>query len=177
MKNLKTKRFQLNPIRIEDVKEIYELRSDQNVIKYLGREPIESIEETKKYILKTLDGISKDEYYKWAIRETEEGELLGTIGVFKIKKEKNRACVGYALRHKFHRNGIMKECLEIILNYCFEELQLHTVEAETDPLNIASQSLLKKCGFRKEAHFTEDYYFRDVYSDSAIYSLLERWRN
>jgi len=45
--------------------------------------------------------------------------------------------------------------------------------ANTNPLNSASQSLLTKLGFIKEAHFRQDYYFDGQYLDSAIYGLIK----
>ena len=174
--HLQTKRFFLSPILLTDVNAVFEQRSDPRVIRYMGRHPMKTRDEASAYIAKTIDGVSKGEYYKWALREEKDGEFIGDIGIFNIDKKRNRAEIGYALRADYHRKGIMTECLEKILDISFQELNFHSIGAEIDPHNQASEKLLKKHGFRKEGHFTEDYLFDGKYLDSAYFSLLERWR-
>jgi len=173
---LRTKRFFLTPVLVTDLKEVFDLRTDPRVIKYLGRHPAASEQEALDFINKTIKGVEAGEYYKWAIRETEDSELIGDIGIFNIDKGRNRGEIGYALRANYHRQGIMSECITIVLDFAFKELKFHSIGAETDPLNEASQNLLMKHGFKKEGHFTENYLFDGKYLDSANYSLLERWR-
>jgi ribosomal-protein-alanine N-acetyltransferase len=55
-------------------------------------------------------------------------------------------------------------------------MKLHSVEANVNPGNIASASLLKKHGFVKEAYFKENYFFNGNFHDSEIYSLLAHQR-
>ena len=174
--HLQTKRFHLTPILLTDADKVFNQRSDPRVIRYMGRHPMKTVEEALEYLEKTIDGVSKGEYFKWAIREEKDGEFIGDIGIFNIDKKRNRAEIGYALRANYHRKGIMSECLEKILDIAFQELNFHSIGAEIDPYNKASEKLLEKYGFRKEGHFTEDYLFDGKYLDSAYFSLLERWR-
>ena len=59
-----------------------------------------------------------------------------------------------------------------VLNYGFTVMELHSVEANVNPDNAASISLLEKNHFIREACFKENYYFDGRFLDSAIYSLL-----
>lgn len=64
-------------------------------------------------------------------------------GVFKS------AIVGYSIDEKEQGKGYMKDALSTVLDYCFEDLELHRIEASTLVDNIKSQSVLKANGFEE----------------------------
>lgn len=66
----------------------------------------------------------------------------------------------------------MKEALKPVLQYAFTKMNLHSIEANINPDNIASAALLESCGFIKEAYHKENYYYDGVFYDSVIYSKL-----
>jgi ribosomal-protein-alanine N-acetyltransferase len=51
---------------------------------------------------------------------------------------------------------------------------LHSIEANINPDNLASANLLEKNGFKKEAHFRENFYYNGKFLDSLIYSLVRK---
>jgi ribosomal-protein-alanine N-acetyltransferase len=53
-------------------------------------------------------------------------------------------------------------------------MELHSVEANINPANIASIKILEKFNFRREAYYKENFYFDGKFVDSAIYSLLKQ---
>ncbi|MHC6178340.1 GNAT family N-acetyltransferase [Clostridium sp. JNZ X4-2] len=74
------------------------------------------------------------------------------IGVFKS------AFIGYSIDEDEQGKGYMKEALKLVLDYAFNELNLHRVEASTLVDNMRSQRVLKSCGF-KELGVNEKYLF------------------
>ena len=70
----------------------------------------------------------------------------------------------------------MDEAMKGVLQYGFETMKLHSVEANVNPGNNASTKVLEKNGFVKEAYFKENYYYNGKFIDSAIYSLLTPYR-
>ena len=67
----------------------------------------------------------------------------------------------------------MQEALTEVLNFGFNILKLHSIEANVNPDNIASIKLLERNKFIREAFFKENIYYEGKFSDSVIYSLLE----
>ncbi|MEY8764522.1 MULTISPECIES: GNAT family N-acetyltransferase [Clostridium] len=65
------------------------------------------------------------------------------LGVFKS------AFVGYSIDEEEQGRGYMKEALSLVLEYAFDELKLHRIEASTLVDNLRSQRVLKRCGFKK----------------------------
>jgi ribosomal-protein-alanine N-acetyltransferase len=75
---------------------------------------------------------------------------------------------------EFHGKGIITEAIKVVVKYGFEVMQLHSIEAVIDPRNYASEKVLQKCGFIKEAHFLENELYNGNFLDTVIYSLLKR---
>ena len=68
----------------------------------------------------------------------------------------------------------MKEAIEAVNKYGFENMKLHSIEARINPENIASGKVLEKTGYIREAYFKEDYYYNGRFIDTAVYSLLAK---
>ena len=89
-----------------------------------------------------------------------------------MQKEHYRAEIGYVLHPAQQGKGIMDEAIKAVLQYGFETMKLHSVEANVNPANTNSMKLLEKNGFVKEAYFKENYYYNGKFIDSVIYSLI-----
>ena len=77
------------------------------------------------------------------------------------------------LHPAFWKKGIMKEALLHVIDFGFDEMNLHSIEANINPDNTASAMLLESTGFVKEAYFKEDYFFNGAFHDTIIYSRLK----
>lgn len=73
-------------------------------------------------------------------------------GVFKS------AFLGYSIDEMHQGRGYMKEAVNVLCTYAFEEMGLHRVEASTLLDNKKSQGVLKSCGF-KEIGLNEKYLY------------------
>src|SRR6185295_19509224 len=100
-------------------------------------------------------------------------KIIGYIGYWRMKKEHYRAEIGYALHPAYWKKGIMKEAILAVLDYGFNTMQLHSVEANINADNNASAGILEATGFIKEAHFKEDFFFDGIFRDTIIYSKLK----
>jgi ribosomal-protein-alanine N-acetyltransferase len=61
-----------------------------------------------------------------------------------------------------------------MVRFGFKEMNLHSIEANVNPLNERSQKVLERVGFKREAYFRENYLFDGKFLDSVIFSLLEK---
>lgn len=172
--NLETERLILRRVVKSDVNEIFALRSDKEIMKYIPRPLAKSTEDALEHIA-TIDAtIDKNEGINWAITLKNSSKLIGIIGHYRIQPQNHRAEVGYILHPEFHGRGIIPEALKKVLEYGFNEMELHTIEAVIDPENKASEKVLLKSGFIKEAHFIENQFYEGRFLDTVIYSLLNK---
>jgi ribosomal-protein-alanine N-acetyltransferase len=170
--NLETQRLYLRRVVIEDVNEIFALRSDRELMKYIPRPLAKTNEDALAHIAMIDEKINSNEGINWAITLKDNPKLIGIIGHYRIKPEHYRAEIGYMLHPEFHCKGIISEAINVVVKYGFQEMKLHSIEAIIDPENLASEKVLQKNGFVKEAHLKENEFFEGRFLDTVIYSIL-----
>ncbi|MBU3146829.1 GNAT family N-acetyltransferase [Clostridium sp. CF012] len=85
------------------------------------------------------------------------------VGVFK------NAFIGYSLDEKQQGVGYMKQAVKLVVEYAFEELELHRIEATTLMDNEKSQRVLRNSGF-KELGISEKYlYINGEWRDHMVF--------
>lgn len=170
---IKTERLLLRCINMSDAPELFAMRSIDETMQYIDREKFTSIKEAEELIQKVLDTLNSNDGIMWTITLADNPEILiGTIGYWRMIKQHYRAEVGYMLHPNYWRKGIMKEALLAVIDYGFDEMKLHSIEAHINPANDASAAVLEKTGFIREAYFKEDYFYKGAFLDTAIYSLI-----
>src|SRR5687768_8321483 len=158
---LSTERLLLRKITMEDLPDIFFLRSDQAVYQFLGKEPAREMKEVEEFITQVTKNLENNDGIIWAIVLKEApAKVIGTICFWNMQKEHYRSEIGYALVPAHWRKGIMKEAILKVLQYGFEQMGLHSVEARLSSANIASAAVLESTGFVKEAYFKEDFFYR-----------------
>src|SRR4051812_37526172 len=169
-----TERLLLRKLAGTDAKAVLQLRSDENVMRYLDRERAATIADAEAYISKVIQSLNSNEGITWAIALKEEPDLLiGTIGYWRLIREHFRAEIGYMLAPSHWNKGLMKEALLKVIDMGFNWLKLHSIEANINPENEASAGILVSTNFIKEAHFKENFYYNGVFKDTIIYSRLQ----
>ena len=174
--NLETDRLNLRRIVKEDAAAILKLRGDAEIMKFIPR-PLAKTEADALEHLAVIDAkIENNEGINWAIELKSTKQFVGIIGHYRLKPENFRAEIGYMILPEFHGNGIITEAIRAAVNYGFDTMNLHSVEAIIDPKNLASEKVLQKNGFIKEAHILENEFYDGRFLDTVIYSLLKRNR-
>jgi len=163
---LYTERLCLRQLSMKDENEVFLLRSDENVNKYLNRQPAQAIEDARHHIEKLNENFAREEGIIWAITEKGNDKLIGSVCFWKISRENLNAELGYELLPAWQGRGIMQEALLPVLNYGFEKMKLRSIEAELSPRNIKSMRLLEKNGFTLLVNNTNE--------DSLVYVLMNK---
>ncbi|MFH6967422.1 GNAT family N-acetyltransferase [Flavobacterium sp. FlaQc-28] len=171
---IKTERLVLRRLTNDDVNEVFEIRSNPETMKYIPRPLAKSNEDALELIAQIEDKIVTNTGINWAITLNNDPKLLGIIGFYRTQHENYRSEIGYILHPEFHGRGIVSEAVNRLVQFGFEDLKLHSIEAVIDPENTASERVLQKCGFVKEAHLKEADFYEGVFLDRVIYSILNK---
>jgi len=171
---IETERLVLRQITNDDVNEIFELRSNPETMKYIPRPLAKTTEDALEHIATIEDKIILNEGINWGITLKGNERLLGMIGFYRMQPENFRSEIGYMLLPEFHGKGIITEAVKRLITYGFNDLKLHSIEAVIDPENFASEKVLQKCNFIKEAHLKESQFYEGKFLDKVIYSLLNK---
>ncbi len=170
---IKTERLRLRPIKKEDATAVFGYRSDAITNKYQGSIP-KTIEGTYDFIENTSPKIDiVDTWFQLVILENESQAIIGDIGIHFLDEAKKQVEIGCTLAKEYHGKGFATEALKGTINYLFNTLNKHRIIGSIDPQNIQSIGLLKRIGFRKEAHFKESLWVNGEWVDDIIYALLK----
>jgi len=145
---LTTERLTLRQLVINDKQEIFALRSDSEINKYLGRKIANTIDDAKNFINNVNENINKNDSVYWAITFSDKNILVGTICLFSFSDENDKCEIGYELLTNFQGQGIMKEAVEKVFDYAFNTIKVQKIEAFFHRDNQGSIKLLEKFSFR-----------------------------
>ena len=154
---LKTQRLTLRQLLRGDDKEIFALRSDDRVNKYLDRKPSKSLEEAKDFIETITKNIQNNDSIYWAITWKGTNNLIGTICLFDFSEQNSKAEIGYELLPDFQGKGLMQEAASKVIEFGIQHIGLHSIEAYTHCGNQPSVRLLEKLNFQRHSAADENF--------------------
>jgi len=169
---LTTARLQLRGINQADSEDLYAIYSDMKTLEYWGQDPVQSPAEVWKIIKKNMQYVASGTAILWGIALRDSNRLIGTCTIFRISQQNKNGEVGFILNRAHWGKGLMTEAMSSVLNYTFNDLDFHRLEADTDPKNLASLALLKKLGFQREGYFRERWFVHGKWHDSVMLGLL-----
>ena len=119
-----------------------------------------------------------DQGYSFFIFGRRNGRLLGGIGLSNVRRGvAETGSLGYWVGEPYARHGVMSEALALMLDFCFQRLRLHRIEAACLPNNAASRGLLLKTGFREEGYARKYLCIDGKWQDHVLFAMLkEEWR-
>jgi len=105
------------------------------------------VERIEKNVLLT----KQDSVYSFGIFLTDSKQLIGNVTLSEVARGNYQSCwIGYYLDRKHNGKGYMTKAVKLVVDYGFNELKLHRIEAGVMPHNIRSIKVLEKAGFHKE---------------------------
>ena len=111
---------------------------------------------------------------RWAITLKPSHQMIGSCGFHLYDGRNQKLEIGYELHSAYWRRGIMTEAVAAVLQFCFERLEAHRVEADVTEGNVASAALLKKLGFTLEGIWRERLHWRGSFRSMWQFGIC--WR-
>lgn len=174
---IETERLRLTPWTDseDDVKGLFAWASHPEVGPNAGWKPHADLEESRR-IIKNMFMQSDD---GWAIREKSSGRIIGNIAIYEDSARENVRSLemGYALAFASWGKGYMTEAARAVMDYGFEKYGLAVMSIRTSNVNLRSQRVIEKCGFKYEGTLRKAYHiYTGIDRDSRIYSITrEEW--
>jgi len=98
-----------------------------------------------------LKRVSTEAHRAFLVIDDETGSMVGIININNIIRGNfQSAFLGYYAFSPYLGQGLMTQGLKLVLRFAFRKLKLHRLEANIQPHNQASISLVRKCGFVRE---------------------------
>lgn len=169
---IETERLALRWLRDEDVPHLFEIFSNLEVMRYWSSPPLQDLAGAEALLREIRQYFEARTLFQWGVALKEDDRVIGTCTLSSLSESNRRAEIGYALGRAWWGKGYMTEALPALLRFAFSTLDLHRIEADVDPRNLASLRSVESLGFRREGYLRERYFVNGEVQDSVIYGLL-----
>ena len=171
---LSTPRLTLRFLNEADITAAYEIFSHPEVMRYWSYPAWTERSQAQEWLINVQEGYRTGNALQLGVERNADHILIGTCTLYQFHVASRRAEIGYALGRPYWGSGYMQEALKALLRYAFQTLDLNRLEADIDPRNLASASVLERLGFVKEGLLRERWIVNEEVSDTALYGLLRR---
>lgn len=176
---IETARLRLRMFTLRDTDDYFLLRSDSEVMRYIGTGATSTRQQTTTKLSWVLMQWEKHGFGIWAVVDKKNEKLIGWSGLSSLD-DTPEIEVGYGLARACWGTGMATEAARASLRYGFEELQLDRIVAVAVPENAASRRVMEKAGmcYVKPSHYygVDVAYYEitreDFRSDNSPYILL-----
>jgi RimJ/RimL family protein N-acetyltransferase len=147
MSELETARLRLRHCSLDDLQEIARIRSDPDVMRYIGNGKPQTRAQVRALLEDILSHWQQHGFGRWAITHKGADEPIGLCGLSFLDNTPEVE-LGYLLAKEYWNQGLATEIAVACLQFGFEKLNLDRIVAVAYPENLASQKVMKKAGMR-----------------------------
>jgi len=165
----------LREMRASDAPALFAALSSEQVSKFISPPPA------------TVDGFGR--FINWAIRQRQAGQYVcfavvphgsdTAIGIFQVRSLEpafGTAEWGFALASEFWGTGIFVDGAKMMVDFAFEVLGVHRLEARAAVRNGRGNGALRKLGAVQEGVLRRSFVRNGEYLDQALWTILqEEW--
>ena len=143
---------------------------DDDVTRYLTWPSHSSVDITRMVLEDWISDYEREDFYQWAIELA--GQPIGSIGIVSQNSDIGKAEIGYCIGKRWWHQGITAEALQSVMDYLFDQVGFHRIEAGHDVRNPNSGAVMKKCGMQYEGTLRQSARNNQGICDIAIYAAL-----
>lgn len=178
MRTVATERLLVRNFKTEDWKDLKGYISNKDAFEFEPR--WDSSDEACK---KAVEDFSRGDTFL-AVQLKETGKMIGHVYFSKEGPDEFMTSeLGYIFNPLYWGNGYAVEALKAVIQYAFDELNMHRIIAKTNPDNIKSWKLMERLSMRREGHSLKAVTFKKsidgkpIWWDEYQYAILkEEWK-
>jgi RimJ/RimL family protein N-acetyltransferase len=162
----------LREMRASDAPALFATLSSEQVSKFISPPPA------------TIDGFAR--FINWAARQRQAGQYVcfavvphgsdTAIGIFQVRSLEpafGTAEWGFALSSEFWGAGFFVEGANLVINFAFDVLGVHRLEARAAVKNGRGNGALRKLGAVQEGVLRRSFLRNGEYLDQALWTILQ----
>jgi RimJ/RimL family protein N-acetyltransferase len=162
----------LRPWRNSDIPALVEVCQDPEIPRWTRVPSPYGTADARLYLQQRHDGLHAGTMAPYAVIDSADGRLLGSISLMRFVWEHGRAEVGYLLAREARGTGHAVRALRLLCRWGLESLGLERIELLAATGNVPSQRVAERAGFTREA-LLRSYFAHDCERhDMIAYGLL-----
>jgi len=172
--DLQGKRLRFTSLHLDKIYQHFEWNNDPELNHFdselpFTEEPFGTFKQRFEHLLYHPPADSQDfEIY------AEDGALIGVAYISHISEHHRHCRMGITIGDRdYWGRGYGREAVNLVLDYCFNELKMHRVNTDVFEYNMAWKNLVEWSGFTKEGTERDYLFRRGQYWDRELFALLE----
>jgi ribosomal-protein-alanine N-acetyltransferase len=169
-------RVTLRELRVSDAPSLFAMLTTEEVSRFISPPPT------------TVEGFER--FIMWANRERAAGNYIcfaviprgmdTAVGLFQVRQLEpgwGTAEWGFAIGSAFWGTGLFSEGAELVLDFVFETIRVHRLEARAAIQNGRGNGALSKLGAVQEGTLRKSFLRNGQYMDQALWTIIaDDWR-
>ncbi|MGE7675661.1 GNAT family N-acetyltransferase [Lysinibacillus sp. NPDC094403] len=167
----------LKPLQQEDTQGLLEAGSYPEIWPHMST-TVEKMVDVNNFVDKALEKKHEKTEFPFVIVDKKSGQIIGSTRFMDIDETHKRLEIGTTwITPAFWRTAVNTNCKYLLLQYCFEVLNLQRVQIKTDHENVRSQKAIERLGATKEGVLRNHMVRKDgTTRHTVMYSItLQEW--
>ncbi len=173
---LSGRRVALRELRTSDAASLFTMLTTEEVSRFISPPP-STVEGFERFIAWTLRQRAAGSYVCFAV--TLQG-FDTAIGIFQVRETEpgfGTAEWGFAIGSPFWGTGVFEEGAQLVLEFAFDTIGVHRLEARAAVVNGRGNGALLKIGAVQEGILRKSFLRNGRYLDQVLYAIVEDdWR-
>ncbi|WIG15610.1 GNAT family N-acetyltransferase [Bacillus thuringiensis] len=165
-----TERLIIRPFKGTDLQDVFAIYNNDDTCKYLLHNKWSHEDMQKRFDKKLVNNVLTTES-NLSLAVIYKTNVVRDLSVW-YTDMKDTVEIGYCFSNEVAGKGSATEAVSSLVFKLFDEFNVHRIQANLDARNITSQKLCERIGMRKEAHFIQDYWSKNEWTDSLVYGML-----
>jgi len=166
----------LRELRLADAPSLLEMLTTEEVARFISPPPT-TVEGFERFIQWTHRERAAGRYVCYAVVPEGMDTAIGIFQVRQLEPGFGTAEWGFAIGASFWGTGVFLDAAKLTVEFAFETVGVHRLEARAAVLNGRGNGALAKIGAVKEGVLRKSFLRNDVYLDQALWSMVrDDWR-
>ena len=166
----------LRELRASDAASLFALLTTEEVSRFISPPPT-TVEGFERFIGWTLRQRAAGTYACFAVTVAGYDTAIGIFQVRELEAGFSTAEWGFAIGSPFWGTGVFQDGAALVLDFAFETLGVHRLEARAAVKNGRGNGALQKLGATQECVLRKSFLKNGEYLDQVLYGMLDTdWR-
>ena len=166
----------LREMRTSDAASLFALLTTEEVSRFISPPP-SSVEGFERFIQWAARQRAVGSYVCFAVTLAESDTAVGIFQLRSTEPGFGTAEWGFVLGSPFWGTGVFQQCAELMMEFAFETVGVHRLEARAALRNSRGMGALRKIGAKQEGILRKSFQKNGDYLDQALWTVLdEDWR-
>ena len=162
---IETERFHLRRLTVADAPSLFHILSNPEVAQFSGRPALNRMTEAVEVLRDVGLDFATRRAIRWGVCLGEQGRIVATVGLHHWDRINRHISIGFDVARDRWGEGIASESVGAVIEFAFDQLGVHRVEADVISSNEPCLAVLERLGFEREGRLKERLYIKGSFHD------------